>query len=63
MLSRIEGIGERVMLCLPFFGRERRLFLAADLARGCAAFLRQGETLESALEWNRRACRSEWPPA
>lgn len=61
LLTRIEGIGERILLRLPLVGREYRRFLLADLARGMAVFLqRPGEDILSAAGWCLESSRSPW---
>jgi type II secretory pathway component PulF len=58
MLSKTETLGEYLLLRLPFFSREWKRLVLADLARGMAAFIRQDEDIPGAADWNRKATRS-----
>jgi len=60
ILSRIEGIGEYVLLHIPFVRQERKRFILCDLARSMAVFIRQGEDLLAAAEWSMKSTRSHW---
>lgn len=60
LLSKIQGLGEYVLLRFPLLGPDFRRFVLSDLARSMAAFVRQGEDLVSAAEWSMKSTRSYW---
>ena len=60
ILSKLEGIGEYVLLHVPWLGREWKRFILTDLARSMAVFLRQGDDVLTAAEWSIKSTRSQW---
>jgi len=60
VMTRLGAVGEYILLHIPYIGKEMKRTFLADLARGMAVFIRQGEDMIVAAEWNIRACKSYW---
>jgi len=60
LVTRIDVIGERVILWIPFVRRDCLRMRVADMTRGMLAFTRTGEDVLTAAEWTYAATRSPW---